>query len=497
MEYLIRAILSDGIAYGRVKRINFNYNDILDNYTISDVKNAIDLAISNLDDMKSDNDSLNNYLEIQKMILSDKYLIMNISNLMKDHKAIDSINIAIDEYINEMEKSSSLYLKERVIDLIDIKNHIIHNLIGDNLNQNNDNKEILVLDELFPTILIHRLKNVIGVIAKKGGFTSHSAILCRAEGIPFVLVDDDIKENDVLIDTRRRIIITKPNILEINRINEIKALEKNYINKAIDHPGYKFYANCSSNSDVKKAMDYGFDGVGLFRTEFIFINNDRPLTIEEQYNIYSNAIKLVKDKPIAFRTFDIGDDKKISYIEINKKGVENYYNNPDLFISQINALLSASTNNNKKIKLLFPMIRTINEFNLLKKWVLDICNTNNYLIPSIGMMLETKDAIENFNDFSDVDFISIGTNDLTEELYNFDRMTELNNHQLYIDDLLNRITKVIKFSNDNNIDLCLCGELATIKEVALKLYKIGIKDLSVSPQLIKHLNICYKEFISE
>ena len=211
MEYLIRAILSDGIAYGRVKRINFNYNDILDNYTISDVKNAIDLAISNLDDMKSDNDSLNNYLEIQKMILSDKYLIMNISNLMKDHKAIDSINIAIDEYINEMEKSSSLYLKERVIDLIDIKNHIIHNLIGDNLNQNNDNKEILVLDELFPTILIHRLKNVIGVIAKKGGFTSHSAILCRAEGIPFVLVDDDIKENDVLIDTRRRIIITKPN----------------------------------------------------------------------------------------------------------------------------------------------------------------------------------------------------------------------------------------------------------------------------------------------
>ena len=143
------------------------------------------------------------------------------------------------------------------------------------------------------------------------------------------------------------------------------------------------------------------------------------------------------------------------------------------------------------------MIRTINEFNLLKKWVLDICNTNNYLIPSIGMMLETKDAIENINDFSDVDFISIGTNDLTEELYNFDRMTELNNHQLYIDDLLNRITKVIKFSNDNNIDLCLCGELATIKEVALKLYKIGIKDLSVSPQLIKHLNICYKEFISE
>ena len=76
-------------------------------------------------------------------------------------------------------------------------------------------------------------------------------------------------------------------------------------------------------------------------------------------------------------------------------------------------------------------------------------------------------------------------------------MTELNNHQLYIDDLLNRITKVIKFSNDNNIDLCICGELATIKEVALTLYKIGIKDLSVSPQLIKHLNICYKEFISE
>lgn len=496
MEYIIKAVLSDGIAYGKIERIKFNHHDVLDSYTIADVKNAINLAISNLDKMKTANDDLNNYIEIQKLILLDKYLIEKITNLMNNYKAIDAINIVIDEYIKNINESSSLYLKERANDLIDIKNQIIHNLIGNSFNNNNQ-PQILVLDELFPTILINRLENVIGVIAKKGGFTSHSAILCRAEGIPFVLVDDDIKGETVVIDTRRRIIITEPNSFEINRINEIKTLEEAYTYKAINHPNYKFYANCSSNADVKKAMDYGFDGVGLYRTEFIFINNERPLSIEDQYNIYSNAIKLVKDKSIAFRSFDVGDDKKITYITSNKKGIENYYNYPDLFISQINALLKASTDNNKKIKLLFPMIRTIKEFNDLKEWVLDICNTNNYLIPKIGMMLETKDAIENINTFTSVDFISVGTNDLTQELYNFDRMTELNNSQLYIDDLLARLAKVITFTNANNIELCVCGELASVKEIALELYRIGIKDISVSPQLIKHLNICYKEFTSE
>ena len=142
---------------------------------------------------------------------------------------------------------------------------------------------------------------------------------------------------------------------------------------------------------------------------------------------------------------------------------------------------------------MFPMIETKEDFKFLKDWVIKIQKENNYKLPKIGMMLETKKALKNIEDFTDVDFISIGTNDLTKELYGVNRNEE-NKYSLYLDDLLLKLRKVVEFASRNDIFLSVCGELASIKEVAIKYYEIGIRSLSVSPFAMRNLNAAFSEF---
>ncbi len=491
MQYKIKTILSDGICYGKIKSINTNKNEIIDNYTFIDVKNAINKTIDNLNDIKESKEL--EYIEIQKMILNDKYLLKEIEKYMNSNTAIDSIKIAMNTFIMGLKESNSSYLNERVSDLIDIRNHIIQNLIGSNELILND-KYILIIDEIYPSILINNLSNIIGIVSKKGGFSSHSAIICRNNNIPYVLVDNDIIGEAVIIDTTRNILITDPDNSIISKFNEYFKLKSSISDKVIKHDGFYFLANCNSNNDVKKASDIGFDGIGLYRTELIFINSNNPLSENKQYEIYKEAIELSNKKEIIFRTFDVGDDKVIKYISASKKGIKNYLDNPDIFISQIKALLRASNGN---VKIMFPMIRSNDEFLYLKDWVSTIAKKLNIKIPSLGMMLETKEALENISSFITPDFISIGTNDLTSELYNIDRENSSILYQDYIDDLLDKLKNVVDHTNKYNISLSVCGELASITDIAIKLYEIGIKRLSVSPSLINHLNISYLKYKNE
>lgn len=490
MQYRISSILSEGICFGKIKKISVNKANVIDNYTFIDVKEAINKTIKDLDNIKNSNEL--EYISIQKMILNDKYLLEKINNYMNTNPAVDSIKMAMDEFLKGLLESNSAYLKERASDLIDIRDHIIRNLVGSN-DLIIDDKCILCLDEIYPSILINNLDKIIGIIAKRGGFTSHSAIICRNNDIPYVLVDSEIDGDNVIIDTTRDVLITNPDSQMILKVNDYLKLKESISFNVIKHDGFYFLANCNSNNDVKKAKEKGFDGVGLYRTELIFINSDKPLDEKKQCEIYSEAINGFGNE-IVFRSFDVGDDKVISYISSNKKGISNYLNNPSIFISQIRALLKASNGN---IKIMFPMIRTNDEFLYLKKWVLDIANNLNTNIPSLGMMLETKEALDNISTFTTPDFISIGTNDLTKELYNIDRDNSNIRYQEYIDDLIERLKKVVSHSNKYSISLSVCGELAAITDVATRLYSIGIRRLSVSPTMINHLNISYLKFKNE
>ena len=146
---------------------------------------------------------------------------------------------------------------------------------------------------------------------------------------------------------------------------------------------------------------------------------------------------------------------------------------------------------------MFPMIEQESEFIYLKDWVLRLAKEGNYNIPKIGMMLETKMALTSIETFLEPDFFSIGTNDLTHELYNISREDETNEIFNHINDLIESLKRVVKFCNEKNISLSICGELASIKEVAIRFYEIGIKNLSVSPASMAMLNMAYDEFINK
>ncbi len=499
MKIKIDEVLSDGHVFGKAKIFKFSKKkNILKDTTeeFEKFNKARNLALETLYKMKEKEPSFDEYLIAHEFMIKDPMLEKRVFYLINSESfcAEDAVKKAMNEIMANLLSSNSSYLKERASDILDVTNLII-NSMNPKKEYKGKNKYIAIVDELLPSFLVNNHENLLGVIAKKGGFTSHSSIIARIWDIPFVLSKATIKNNDsIIIDTRRDFITINPDEKEIEKaLKEIKQVE-NFDKIAVKHYGFNFLANVATNRDIKKAIDYNFDGIGLFRTELIFLNTDRPYTLLEHYEMYSSAVKAAKGQNVVFRTFDAKEDKIIPYLKIGRNTVDTYNKNKDIFENQIKALLAANKTN--KVKIMFPMIESKDEFDYLKNWVLKIANENNFNIPKIGMMLETKKALKYINTFEDVDFISIGTNDLTKELYNIDRNNDTE-YNSYIDDLIKELKKVVRFTEEKNIFLSVCGELAGIKEAALKFYELGIRNLSVSPVSIKALNSAYSEFIDQ
>ena len=498
MEYLIKEILSNGFVVGKIKAVKAikHKNEKKDiKVEMEKFNKAKKGALKTISDLKEKEPSLSEYLIIQELMINDPLLTKSVTEFIEaDFSAAEACKKAMDMIIANLLNSDSQYLKERVADIEDIANILINNINGIQDKKDNE-KYVLLVDDLLPSYLVNNHNNVVGIIAAKGGFTSHSAIIARIWDIPYVIASVDAKDNDyVLIDTRQNKIEINPSADKIeeyeNEIREAEAFNK----LAVKHVGFKFMANVATNRDIKRAMDYKFDGVGLFRTEFIFMNTNRPYTLIEHYKMYSTAAKACKGKPICFRTFDVKDDKAISYLKVGKRTVDTYKKNKDIFENQIKAILASNITGN--VRIMFPMIETKEEFEFLKNWVIKIQKENNYNLPLIGMMLETKKALRNINDFTDVDFISIGTNDLTKELYNINR-NETQGYETFIDDLINELRNVVVFTREHGILLSVCGELASIKDVAIRFYELGITSLSVSPAMIRNLNSAFTEFTNK
>lgn len=496
MKRTIKEVLSNGYILGTIKSIpnTIAYNKESSEIESLKLKQALKASIQQIRNLKKENRALEEYLTVQELMISDVNLEQKaLEYIAKDNvSATIAIHNVIEEFSIGLIESNSTYLQQRATDLEDIGQRIISNLEV-KASLKDIHPYILYTDILYPSFLISHRKHILGIIVKKGGYTSHTAILCRSWDIPYIISDEEFKDNDVvIIDTGKNLIIKNSNNFEINEYSLDLKERLSFEKKAIQHNDFLFLANVGSNLDLKRVIDYDFDGVGLYRTEMIFMNTDRPYSFNEQYNIYLEAIQMMKDKMICFRTFDIGDDKQLSYLKAFNKGIDNYKNNPLLFIDQVKALLKANIYGNMRI--MFPMIETKEEFLYLKRWVLKIREENHYNMPKIGMMLETKKALENIEDFIDADFISIGTNDLTAELYHMERDFVIKNLDDYLLDLVSKLKKVVDFCDKNNICLSVCGELASVRKVAKLFYEMGIKNLSVAPSGIRMLNLAYTDY---
>lgn len=489
MKYPILKILSSGVCLGVIHKIDNNSN-IQDSNDFEKLDIAIKKSVEEIREMMKKSPELQDYLMVQEYMILDPELKKRVTLLLDEGISIaKAVNVVMKEFAQGLAKSDSLYLKERTNDIEDAARRIIMNLQDSSSNEIIGNY-ILYTEKPYPSYLINNKDNILGIISKVGGYTSHTAILARNYDIPYVISNEEFEEGqEVLFDTRKGVIITNPTAISKSHFKkEPKA------KKAIPHQG-EFLANCASAADVKKAMEYGFDGVGLFRTEMIFMNSNRPFTAIEQYKIYKEAVeKLDDNKSIVFRTFDVSGDKKISYVSSNDKSILNYKQNPYIFENQVMAILKIYTDTKKDIRIMFPMIFSNEEFLYLRDWVKNLASRFAYKVPPIGMMLETKEALESINDFKKPDFISIGTNDLVKSLYNLDRETSFDYIDNFQEDLLSKLKVVSDYCKEKRIKLSVCGELASIPELAKEFYNIGINNLSVSPSLVGMLNIAYQNY---
>ena len=316
-----------------------------------------------------------------------------------------------------------------------------------------------------------------GIVSKKGGYTSHSAILARARNIPYIICDfpDDFEGN----------ILIKENEIILNPDEVPAHLDEDDDKVNYDLEDVNIYCNINTSEEVVD-IDNHFKGIGLFRTEYLLDDEDIIVDYNKQAKIYENILEKAGNLAINFRTFDIGDDKRNDYLVTDKKGVSNYYRFPLVFKNQIKALLLAKKKYNDRVVIMFPMIERVEEFMELKKTVILLAKELNVKIPKIGMMLETEKALNNLESFRCVDFISIGTNDLTKELFNIDRNQVFVYDEIY-DALVDIIKRIVLFGKRNNIKVSICGELVNKKEFAKKIYDVGMRNFSVSKGMLKNI----------
>ncbi len=402
---------------------------------------------------------------------------------------------------DEITKLENTRFESRISDYKDIEQRVLSHLGIDTIIELPNTPYILVAEDLLPSEIMRLMDSqVAGVILKKGTPTSHASILLRSFGVPSMIIDDIITpSSEAILDANSGNIVVSPtsNDLEkaYNRQIAFKAFQEIGYQKrfepAITKDGKKIniLANTTDVISAQEAKEKGADGIGLLRTEFLFQEN-RP-TLEEQVLTYAEIMTIFDD--ITIRTLDVGGDKALPYAPIPKepnpflgiRGIRFSLQEQTLFREQLLGIFLA--HNQKPLKVMFPMVSSVQEFNQAKTIAKEVAQENNVDISNIkfGIMLEVPCVIFALKEFDKiVDFYSIGTNDLTQYLFATER-THPSLHVSVNSPMLMSALKMIK----NNITkpISICGELAGMEEVTSKLLDMGYDTLSVSAKLIPSL----------
>ncbi|WP_343189130.1 phosphoenolpyruvate--protein phosphotransferase [Buchnera aphidicola (Chaitoregma tattakana)] len=519
--------VSEGIAFGKVllikqKDIMIKRKKILKeeihleiekfkksiNYTIKQTKSIKKHAKKNLGEEKS------NIFEGHIMILEDEEFSKDIIDLINDkYTAETAVKKIIEKQINEMKNIKSLYLRSRIADIKDIGKRLISNILKVNIkNLKKINKKVILISKDFTPSETSQIdvSNVLGFATELGGKTSHTSIIAKSIGIPAIvgvknitkkvnnedyIIIDSIN-NEIHINPKKNIITSKKKIKE-KFLKEIKNLKMFKKLKAITLDGkiIKIGANINQISDINIAKKNGAQSIGLYRTEFLYIDKNTLPTEEEQFLTYKSMAKEMKNKEVIIRTLDIGGDKNCKYLNLPKednpflgyRAIRIYMEKKTIFNTQLRAILRASKYG--KLKIMFPMIISLKEIHFLKK---ELNNAKKELKKEkiqfnknikIGIMIETPAAALISNDLAkEVDFFSIGSNDLTQYTLAVDRGNQL------VSDLydpmhpavIKLIKMVVKASHSHGKWTGICGELASNPNAIKFLLKIGIDELSVN-----------------
>lgn len=518
---LIGSKVSSGIAIGKafvIKEEEFNIIKIVVKDELKELERfneAVQKGMKELHKIEKNKDIFESHL----MILEDPEFVGSIREKILDEKVNSeyAVQTVIDKLIKIFKEIEDEYIKERISDIKDVGSRILSILKGESENFINvvEKDSIIIGKDITPSQTAQmKRKKVLGFATEIGGVTSHSAIIGRNLGIPVVVgiknLLNEVNTGDLIIlDGNKGIIIINPDEetlevyrKEINKIQEEKNELLNYKNLTTFTLDLKRLQVNGSIGNLKEAEDVnknGGEGIGLFRTEFLYMEKDGLPSEEEQFNKYKEVLKKFKDKPVVIRTLDIGGDKKLSYLpmeeELNPflglRAIRLCLNRKDIFKTQLRALLRASIYGN--LQIMFPMICNLNELRKAKK-LLDECKVeleednikyNKNLL--VGIMIEVPSAAI-ISDIlaKEVDFFSIGTNDLMQYTLAVDRTNEKISYLYDFNDLavLRLIKLVIENAHKAGIPVGMCGEMASREELIPLLIGMGLDEFSVSPSSI-------------
>jgi phosphotransferase system enzyme I (PtsI) len=450
------------------------------------------------------------------MMLEDKAIIDSVKQKIVDEKknAEFVYHKVVSDYANKLGESRDSYLKERVIDIWDVAFRVLKNLLGIVHASVIEAPpgSIIVAHDISPSeATLINPKNVLGIAMELGGRTSHTAITARALEIPAILGIEGLlgkvqNGEEVIADGDRGILVTNPSA---GRIHFYEAAKKKTIQleKALtpyselppetrDGKHIDISANIEFFAEASHAKKYGAWGIGLFRTEFLYLARRGSPSEEEQFKVYSGLAKKMKPHPVIIRTFDLGGDKIFSdYREANPflgwRAIRVCLEEKEFFKTQLRAILRASVA--KNVKIMFPMVATYEEIKRIKiifKEAKDELKSRKMDYDDdiqLGIMVETPSAALLGSVFAEeVDFFSIGSNDLTQYTLAVDRgnekISQLFDH--YHPVVMRLVNDVIKAGHDAGIWIGLCGELASDPLAIPLLVGMGIDELSMSPSAI-------------
>lgn len=486
-------------------------------------ESAIDNSIAQLNVIKNDaikklGEEEAQVFEAHKTILMDPELLEQVKNLISSNNdAPTSVKNVTDQFISIFENMDDEYFKARAADIKDVTKRLIANVLGISIPDLAliDEEVIIVANDLTPSETSQLDKKFTkGFVTNIGGRTSHAAIMARSLEIPAVVgtnsILSEVNNGDTLIlNAVEGFVIINPTEQEIedaklgaDKLEKQKQRRMVFKDKktiSSDGSHVELCANIGTPDDVEGVLNNGAEGVGLYRTEFLYMDAKALPTEEEQFIAYKKVLVGMNNKPVVVRTLDIGGDKELPYLQfpeemnpfLGYRAIRLTLDRTDIFITQLRALLRASEFG--KLRIMFPMVATLNEFRDAKALLLEqkkILISEGVKVSDdieVGIMVEIPSTAVMADTFAkEVDFFSIGTNDLIQYTMAADRMSEKVSYlyQPYNPAILRLVKNVVDAAKKHNKWAGMCGEMASDPVAITILLGIGLFEFSMSPSAI-------------
>ena len=454
--------------------------------------------------------------------LHDRSLRKKITDLihLESVTAEYAVSTTLREIASHFTRVKDAYISERAADIYDIEKRLLRQLLGSKREdvEHLTEEVAIVARELSPTQTAGFNKEFVkGLAADAGGRTSHAAIVARSLGIPAVMALEDLTESvsggdTVIIDGNRGIVIVNPDAETVRQYEKYAkefielehSLERIREKPAVTRDGTRItlLGNIEFPDEAELVLQKGGEGIGLYRTEFLYLNRESEPTEAEHYQAYSETVSVFKHRPVIIRTVDLGADKYTQSKRfapepnpfLGLRSIRFCLQNLTMFKTQLHAILRASVLG--EVKVMFPLITNLQELMQAKMILRDVMDdldeesiTYNKNI-AVGIMIETPSAALMASTLArDIDFFSIGTNDLTQYALAVDRGNELVS-TLYssVDPAVLRLIRtVIQDAHKAQIDLNICGEMASEPEYIMLLLGMGVRTISLAPPMIPEI----------